>query len=285
MSRWFREPLRLRLGGSEPEGIAADVLAAEPDRAADRLVTARRERLEQHLVAFGARLDTLAPASGTRLCCWLGGDIARHLIVPWQDSLSSAAQHTLLAQHCFREVFGAAATDWTVRLAPSSHGQPALASAVEAWVPERLDALARERRLKLVSVRPLLMDAHNAALTQLREHAQAWLVLLEPPRITLLLVRDGCPHAVKLVHARSADLGRLLEREWRSLGIDGPRCPVLLTRYGADTSNTASVLVPQLAEFGWELTVLEGLADQGPSTSTRPAAPLPPAATVAGVST
>lgn len=278
MSRWFREPLQLRLGGFEPDGVGADALATEPDRSSDRVAVARRERLERHLVSFATRLDTLAPAAGTRLACWLGGDVARHLIVPWQDSLTSAAQRTLLAQHCFREVFGAAAGEWTLRLAHADYGQPALASAVDGWVLERLDGLARERKLKLVSVRPLLMEAYNRALPQLREHRDVWFVLLEPPRTTLLLVRDGSPRAVKLVSARGADLGRVLEREWRSLGIEGPRCHVLLTRYGTDPSIAIATLTQELGVFGWNLTVLDALTDP-----VRPALRAAAAANVAEV--
>lgn len=283
MSRWFPDTLHLLLGGSEPAPAAAGVLggaqtAQESDRSGTGTATPRTSRLERQLTAFAAQLDATAPAPGTRLVCWLGSDVARLLVVPWQDGLTRASQRALLAQHCFREVFGSTAGGWQRRLSETGYGRPALAGAVDGWVLERIDELARVRKLKLASVQPLLMTAYNRALPELRARGDVWFVLSEPPWLTLLLVQAGAPLAVKLVHAGDAELGRLLEREWRTLGREGPRCEVLMVRCGTqrDAAPGAS-LARDLSDFGFKLTALDPLIDDSVTdTMANAAAPSAP---------
>jgi hypothetical protein len=234
VSRWWREPLTLRLGSAG----ATTALAASVDGDA----AAPESRLGLELASFLARLDALAPAAGTPVCCRLGSEFARALIVPWHDGIAAAAQRLPFAQHCFHEVYGAAAASWSVRVSAAPRGQPALACAIDATLQPRLEQLLAARKLKLAGLRPLLMDAFNEARPRLRTTPHCWFVLCEPPWLTLLLLRDGLPQAIRRVAADESELARLLEREHLSLGIATPHAAVWLMRCDASGPRPATQL-------------------------------------------
>jgi hypothetical protein len=192
--------------------------------------------------ALQAALDALALPRGSRLICTVGGGAARYRIVPWVDALGSAAQRQLLAQQCFVEAFGEAARSWTVRQHATRYGAATLACAIDTALLSRLAALTGERGLKLISVQPSLMRDFNASRRQLPP-GMFWFAQIEPACTTLLLMSPTEPLHIKRLPSGGGELSLALalDREWFALGIDAPRCPVLVAQ------SAASSFAPPLA--------------------------------------
>jgi hypothetical protein len=206
-----------------------------PDRLLLRLVPRAGETA---IECFERELDAASPAKGTRVTCILGGEIVRWRIVPWSDALASAAQRQALAESCFADAYGEAAKGWSVRQQPGPYGNATLACAVDATLPDRLDAATRARGLRLVSIQPSLMHAHNGVRTRL-EGELFWLVWNEGAWRTLLLMSRREPLQLKQVQRHAEPLSRCLDREWFALGMEVERCPVYLVQAAANEAGEA----------------------------------------------
>lgn len=208
MSRWFPDPLVFRVG---------DVAAAESTW------------LDVALTALQRELDARALKRGTRVACVVTGDAARYRIVPWNHELARAPQRQMLAEHCFKEVYGEVAQGWVVRQHAARHGEATLACAIDAALLQQIDALACERHLKLVSVQPSLMQTFNASKHP-SEAGPYWFVCMDALWATALLMSPTEPLHVKQLSCVSLDLAASLDREAFMLGLEGPRVPVHTAR-------------------------------------------------------
>lgn len=236
MSRWFPEHIALRLGDAPPALDLAPLAASAPGGGAKR---------DAMLAAFARELDARALPRGTRLTCILAGEGVRYRVVPWSDDLSSPAQRQALAEHCFHEAYGAAAHAWTVRQTEPRHGAATLACAVDTLLLERLDGLARERGLALVSVQPDLVEAFNQARRAIAR-GRCWFVVRDGAWTTLLLLSDNEPLHVKRLPSPGTDLARLLDREWFALGLDDPVCPVYVVGAAPAARDAAAARWPSV---------------------------------------
>ena len=61
----------------------------------------------------------------------LSNHFMRYTLVPWSETLASAAEEEAYARHCFKQLYGADAEQWELRLSPNRAEQPQLASAVD----------------------------------------------------------------------------------------------------------------------------------------------------------
>ena len=193
MSRWRPEPLLLLL----------------PDELS----------LADAITALSQRLDTLALRPGARVACVVPAPFVRYLLVPWNAGMQSRAARQLLAEHCFREVYGELARDWVVRVDPARFGSAALACAMRAGLFDELARLCAQRGVVLDSVQPALMSAFNAIDAPVSQ-GSSWIVVPGSGTLTLLLVEDGRPLRVALVAGGLERLDAILRREWFALGRD-----------------------------------------------------------------
>ena len=203
MSRWFPETVWLTVGGK--------AAAAE----------ASLSGLEQELDRRGLR-------AGTRVACVLAGGLVRYRVVPWNAEFAASTARAAFARHCFEETYGEAAQAWTIVLSQPRHGAAALACAVDTAALARIDGIAKARRLRIASVQPSLMHAFNRHRRRIGRTDAFWFVLAEPDSTTALWMAAGVARHVKVVAAPLPDLDRMLEREWLSLGMDAPLCPVFV---------------------------------------------------------
>jgi len=209
VSRWFPEHVVLRLDDLQSQSIERD-------------------------------LDERALRAGTRLTCVLAGEGVRYGLVPWNDELSSPSQRQLLAQQSFIEVHGEVARGWTIRQHTAGHGSASLACAIDTSLLDRLDALAQDRRLNLVSVQPSLVHAYNEARRRIVNPGLFWFAEVDARQATVLLMSPSEPLQVKRLPSAGADLTRWIEREWFALGIEAPRCPVYVLRADAGVPPVAA---------------------------------------------
>jgi hypothetical protein len=249
VSLWFPERITLH--------VSADCsLAAVPAGE-----TLRQHGIELAASRFERNLDDASLPRRSRVTCVLAGELVRYCIVPWNPSAMSTNARRAFAAHCFREVYGASSSGWTVRLDEPRYGEPTLACAIDSALLDRLAALLHSRRLVLESITPSLVQASRAARSELTG-STFWCVVQESRAMTLLLVEQQRPLLVKVLSAREHDLGRVLAREWLALGLEAARC--------------ASVVVsPELgaaqALRGWKVRVLGAQSPQHDAVHLAPA--------------
>ena len=193
MSRWRPEPISLLLPDDLP--------------------------LAGAMAALAGRLAALALRRGARVACIVPAPFVRYVLVPWNAGMQARAARQLLAEHCFREIYGELSRDWVVRVDPARFGSAALACAMSAGLLDELERICAERGVVLDSVQPALMTAFNAIDVPLSQ-GSSWIVVPGTGTLTLMLVEDGRPLRVALVAGDLERLDALLRREWFALGRD-----------------------------------------------------------------
>jgi hypothetical protein len=247
VSRWFPEHFTLHV-------TAADSLAAVEGGESLRLRT-----LDLAASTFEHQLNALKPARHAQVSCVFAGDLVRYCVVPWNPGTFRAASRQSFAQHCFKEIYGDAAANWTVRLDEPRYDRPTLACAIDTTLLGRLATLAASRGLVLESLQPSLMQAARAARGTVQSQT-FWLVVQEPRVMTLLLVVEQRPHLVKVLAAREHNLGIVLAREWLALGLESARCPIV----HVSPQMPAAPLIE-----GWKVRVLGGQSGNSDRVSGR----------------
>lgn len=151
----------------------------------------------------------LAERPARRLRLVLSNHFARFLAIPWDGTLTRAAERHAYVQHHFSEVYGARAAEWSFAVDRFGAGAVRLAAAIDRALLEAIRELAQRRRLALAGAQPLLVDAFNRSRRALKEPV-FFFAVLEPGRAALLLVRNGVPERV--ASRRCGDAAAELER-------------------------------------------------------------------------
>lgn len=183
----------------------------------DRLI------LGKETIGTDSPLDALSEALArhrkAQVTLVLANAFVRYALMPANPALTSDEQWLALARHRLASVLGEAA-DWDIRVADT--GGARIAAAVPRSLLEELEARVDGVGASLVSVQPYLMAAFNS-LRGRAPKGDWWLVVEEPQRLTLALVRDGGWAALR---TRRTDerwrivLPEILERESALLGFD-----------------------------------------------------------------
>ncbi len=223
MSRLWSSPATLALA---PEGIAMSQGGKSrllmQGEASDwkTLLDALRD-MAQGLAIRRARIILSAP-------------YVRYAVLPPQPAVVAARDWQALGAHALRQLYGAVADDWVVRVSLQGHGAPAVACALERALLDELQRLAGDMRWRLTSIEPDLMAVFNRHRRQLP--ATAWLLLAGPQRLLLAELAAGRWERFSLAHPLAgeepASAAALLERAARR---DGAHSPGLLACFGDET--------------------------------------------------
>lgn len=166
----------------------------------------------------------------------LSNHFVRYALVPWSAALMDDEEEGAYARHFFRQLYGATADSWELRLSPDLAGVSQLASGVDPGLPEAVRASFAGAGVSLRSIQPGLMAAYNSCRRQLRE-CSAWFVLHETGSLCLALLQRGRWISVRTLRAgggwRDA-LPLLLEREEYLVEQDAATNDVLLWAPGLD---------------------------------------------------
>ena len=122
----------------------------------------------------------------------------RYSVVPWSDSLNSAAERVGHARELMSGVFGDSMNEWTLSLSDAPPGSSRLASAMPTALLESLREVTARHRQKLVSVLPQLVAAHNTWRHVLPTTAAAWFVTVDSGSLAALRM---CGDDIDRVHA------------------------------------------------------------------------------------
>lgn len=143
----------------------------------------------------------------------LSDEMARMVVLPWQDTLRTAAQQMRYAEACLEDVGVTVAAGWAMQYGYRRHGKAGMAYALPVAELERLKTLAAAHHLRLRSVLPVAAAAYwRYPLAQRRA---ALLLLAEAGRYTSLRFEHGALAAVDVQPARAERdlaLRRLMRR-------------------------------------------------------------------------
>lgn len=165
--------------------------------------------------ALGRVLGTEEWAQGD-LALVLSNHFVRYRVVPWQDELRDEQELTAYAEQVLRQAYGGVASaEWSVDVSIDRVGSPCVASAVDTALIEALRTLAGQQGRRLMSVRPLLMEAFNLARGWLTGGCY-WVVIVEEGLICAALIGRGRWVVVRTARFHGdwpSELVAMLERE------------------------------------------------------------------------
>ena len=115
----------------------------------------------------------------------LSNHYVRYALVPWRDRVASHAEQVAFARHCFKNLYGAPAAQWDIRVSDGGYRRNSLASAVDREWMVRLDQVFTEHKLKRISVQPWFMTACNRFRTEIDRHPEGCVAVLERGRVAL----------------------------------------------------------------------------------------------------
>jgi hypothetical protein len=164
----------------------------------------------------------------------LADQFVRYTLLPWNEALKSAEQWRALAQHRFNALHGPRTTEWDVKVCDTAPMGARLACAVDRDLIQSLASIFTRINIRLVSVQPFLVAAFNRIRRRVG-NGSCWIVVEEPGRLTLALIRRGEWIGIR---GRRADrswrnaLPELLERESAFLGLNEPVTRVIVCAQG-----------------------------------------------------
>ncbi len=183
----------------------------------------------------------------------LSNHFVRYALVPPSNDVSGHDEELALARFHFNKIHGESSRHWDVRLSPGRAGAPRLACATDSAL---LDALRQSfpagGRPQLASVQPLLMSVYNSGGSAM-PGTGAWIVMAEPERACVALLKGGQWHAVQNVKGRYADADAwiaLVERERWRVTLDA--VPDTLLVHAAQGS-----ALPQRTHGAWKVRAIE----------------------------
>lgn len=166
------------------------------------------------LAALPAELSGLAGSTSSATVI-LSNHFMHYALLPWNGALKNAEEESVVARHHFRQLYGAAADAWELRLSAGRAGDALLASAVEGDLLTGLRQVFAEAGMRLRSIQPSLMAVCNGCRDTLRD-CSAWLVLHESGSLCLGLLQQGRWASIRTMRAApdwQQSLPLLLERE------------------------------------------------------------------------
>ena len=184
--------------------------------------------------ALDALPEILKEHRGRNAQVVLADQFVRYALLPHNDAVKTPEQWLALGRHRFAALHGAAAAPWEVKVTETAPLGPRLACAVDRELIERLASVFVASQVLLVSVQPFLVAAFNR-IRQTVGNGSCWIVVEEPGRLTLALIRRGAWVAIR---SRRSDerwrlaLPEILEREGAFLGLDEPCTRVVVCAQG-----------------------------------------------------
>lgn len=229
MSRWRPERIRLalhadraalvRFGGRQRRTVAATQLVSFPldARESARIGAAIGEALSLPEWRHGVIEIVLSHA----LC--------KLALVPGGIDVRGRVEEDALYRSSIEEANGELPAGWRVAVAEAPAHLPRLACAIDGALIEALDSAAASSGGRVVSLRPLLVDAYNARRAEMAS-GRFGLVTVERERCCLARIQDGVWQSLRvrrLFDDPETELTSLLRQE-RVLAGDEPASDGLL---------------------------------------------------------
>jgi hypothetical protein len=206
------------------------------------------------------KLDGLPPAGAWRrpLHVYAGSALGKFMAIDLPQGLRDESEARAAAQAQMQHQLGLQAADWHFTLDRAVAPAKSIVCAVRRNAMERLQSLAQENGLRLVSLKPFVAGVWNAVQRKAAGDgvAQSALVAIEDDAFTVLVEASGKLVSMStLSHRRESDL---VDREIRRLGYS----------FGTETHGAIRIALPRhlsaLAQAVPEKVVLrEDYMEQG----------------------
>lgn len=156
----------------------------------------------------------------TTLQIIIANDFVRYLMLPCSPIPMSPAEQHAYASATYREVYGAVADGWHIKLNDAAPNQPTLVAALDENLLETLKQISLKHQLKLTNVQPYLMRTYDELSKQVGK-LSGYLVILESKRLLLLSLLNGQCQNLRTISINTAaitddwqlELKNLLARE------------------------------------------------------------------------
>lgn len=137
-----------------------------------------------------AELRGMADGLGLRRVRFIvSSQFVRYAVLPPQAGVLSGRDWLGLGEHHLRQLYGAVADNWEVRVSLQGAAEPVVACAMDRDLLAAIEALARDVRWQVQGIEPALMAVVNQYRRALP--VSHWLLLAEPQRVLLAEVMDG----------------------------------------------------------------------------------------------
>ena len=177
----------------------------------------------------------------------VANDFVRYLMLPWQPISMSPAEQYAYAVAAYREVYGAVADGWGIKLHDAPPNQARLVAAIDENLLATLQQISLKHQIKLASVQPNLMRTYNGLRKQVGK-LNGHLVIVEPRRLLLLSMLKG-----QCQNLRTMSINATFDDDWQ-LELKN-----LLARESLlDEVTGNEVLVYAPAEKNTKLNAIEG---------------------------
>jgi hypothetical protein len=156
----------------------------------------------------------------------LSNHFCRYALLKGSDELTGRIELLAYARHRMRAAFGAAVSDWDIRLSDAGEKTGYLVSAVDGALIEEIRALCRSKDLHLMSIRPNLALAFNRCRKAL-EKRTAWFAVHEAGQLVVSLFKTGNWASIasrRVGHRWETELFQVLDREQLLVETDGAEC-------------------------------------------------------------
>lgn len=159
--------------------IAEDGVALREGAGAARVLSTSRQKLDVQSVV-GVLQAHRQLLTGQSVSLVLANTFVRLIVLPWQPGLFSRNDWNALANHAFREQYGAAADQWKVKVSLRGFGESVVATAIDQDLYDGLLHSAKQLGFEWQSIEPVAMRLLNQAK---REHLAT--LIVEPQHLTL----------------------------------------------------------------------------------------------------
>lgn len=207
------------------------VLGTDSVAVVSRLRGLSNRVLDQQHVTFTQEIDNLSWSLVTnqldamlasmqikpkaKLHITLASEFVRYLSLPPQQISMNTAEKLAYAAASYREVYGAVADDWEVRLHDAPNHMVTIVAALDKKLLEALHQIASKYQIKLVTVQPYLMTVFNSLSSQIA-NTNGYLVIVEFKRLLLVSLHQGSCQTVRsypLTNGWQIEFKNLMMRE------------------------------------------------------------------------
>jgi hypothetical protein len=132
--------------------------------------------------ALGGMLET--SGATTSMDVVVSDHFLRYALVPWSKDLVRDAERLALAKLTFSQIYGSMADDWVITIGEQKVGRASLACAIDRGLLQAVQAVARQRGVRMRSLRTALVERLNRHRRLLREDEFCF-ASIETQRLTL----------------------------------------------------------------------------------------------------
>lgn len=135
-------------------------------------------------------ISSLQEKSNTNLSIVLSSDFVRIQLLPAQKISMNSAEKLAYAAANYKDIYGAEMDNWIIKFHETGFNQASIVAAIDNSLLQKLQKISQQHQIKLVSVRPFLMEAYNSCKTQLSKFS-GYFVVIEDSKLVLLNMQQG----------------------------------------------------------------------------------------------